>query len=57
MVCSHCGSEDVKADAYAVWSKTSQEWEVEDTFDKGAWCNDCDGETRINEVPLTDGGN
>jgi ribosomal protein L37AE/L43A len=47
-VCSYCGSENVKADAYAVWNTDTQQWEVSATFDKGAYCDECDGETRIN---------
>jgi hypothetical protein len=46
-VCKECGSEAVVADAYAVWSVETQQWEVGDVYDKGAFCHDCDGETRI----------
>ena len=49
MVCSHCGSENVKADAFASWEYDAQRWEVEQTFYKGGWCDDCDGETSIEE--------
>jgi hypothetical protein len=52
MVYSHCGSEDVFADSYAEWNIGSQAWEVVETFDKGAYCNKCDGETRIEERPV-----
>ena len=52
IVCAHCGSENVKADAYAEWDKDSQQWVVSATFDKGAYCDDCDGETRLTERPL-----
>jgi hypothetical protein len=51
MVCSHCGSDDVRADAYAEWDVESQKWEIAQTFEKGAYCNECDGETRIEERP------
>jgi hypothetical protein len=51
-VCAHCGSEDVVADAYAEWDVESQKWEVAQTFEKGAYCSQCDGETRIEERPL-----
>lgn len=51
MVCSTCGSEDVYADAYAEWDVANQCWKVANTFDKGAHCGACDGETRIDEVP------
>jgi hypothetical protein len=52
MVCSHCGSEDVLCDAYAVWNTDNQEWEIGSLFDKGAYCNTCDGECRIEEVKI-----
>jgi hypothetical protein len=49
-VCRTCGSQDVQADSYSTWSVKDQDWEVSQTFDKGAYCNKCDGETRIIEV-------
>ncbi len=50
MVCKECGSEDVLCDAYAEWNYDKQEWVLQNTFDKGAYCNQCDGETRIVEA-------
>jgi hypothetical protein len=52
MVCSRCGSTDVLSDAYARWNTKAQRWKLESTFDKGAYCANCDGECRIEEVPL-----
>ncbi len=51
MVCKECGSDDVLCDAYAVsvWDVDTQQWEVVNTFDKGAYCNECDGETRLEQ--------
>jgi len=40
-------SDDVRADAYAGWDKDRQEWFLLQTFHKGAYCGNCDGETRI----------
>ena len=51
MVCSHCGAEEMFPDALQ-WNVESQTWEIVQTFDKGAYCNQCDGETRIEERPL-----
>ena len=53
-VCSHCGSHDVRADAYAEWDVQTQKWELVQTFEKGAYCIPCDGETSIawNDIPL-----
>ena len=42
-VCATCGGDDVKADAYAAWDSDAQKWDVVDTYDKGAICEDCDG--------------
>lgn len=52
MVCCTCGSSSVSADAYARWNPETQDWEVSSTFDKGAACDVCGGETRIDEIPL-----
>jgi len=52
MVCRECGSTDVVADAYAAWDTEKQEWTVANVFEKGAYCDECDGETRIDAVPL-----
>ena len=49
-VCSQCQSDDVVADAYAAWDNDAQEWTVANTFNKGAYCNACDGETRLDWI-------
>ena len=49
-VCSYCQSEDIKKDAYAVWNKEKQEWELDAIFDKGSVCEDCGGETSLIEI-------
>ncbi len=49
-VCSQCGSAEVKADAYAYWDHTNQCWDLVDAYDKGAHCEDCDGETRLDWI-------
>ncbi len=46
-VCTKCGSDDVLSDAYAAWDFSTQEWVLAQTFDKGAYCNKCDGEARL----------
>jgi hypothetical protein len=53
MVCSTCGSERVLADAFARWNYENQEWELQNTFDKGSYCEgECDGECRIEEIEV-----
>lgn len=54
-VCKQCGSGDVQADAWATWNMESQSWEVSFTSDdKGAYCNRCDGETRLTWIVVTE---
>ena len=43
-VCRECGSDDVIADASAFWSVKDQCWQVQDTYDKGGWCEACKGQ-------------
>lgn len=50
--CATCGSHDVRADAYVEWDVADQMWSIAQTFEKGAYCGDCDGETRIEFVEL-----
>lgn len=45
-VCSVCGSEDVKLDAFAAFDVEKQQWELSATFDD-AYCESCDGECTI----------
>lgn len=57
MVCATCGGENVKADAYATWNLEAQQWECAQTFDKGAYCDDCDGETSLDEIEIGEAAN
>jgi hypothetical protein len=52
VVCTKCGSDDVFADAYAAWDVTTQAWVLTQTFDKGAFCDKCDGETTLEFKPI-----
>ncbi len=54
MVCSRCGSENVRADAYAEWDVDNQKWELTTTFDKGSVCEDCEETDCIEEVEIKD---
>ena len=49
MVCATCGSENVKADAWAVWSVPDQKWELEGGPYQFSCCDDCDGECHVEE--------
>lgn len=55
-VCSHCGSDDVRADGYAAWNVETQEWELVATFDKGSVCEACEGECSLDWVEVTEDG-
>jgi len=49
MVCTHCGSEDVRLDAWAEWDFDNQQWTLGETYDH-AHCHKCEGETSIDEI-------
>ena len=53
-ICSQCGSDDVLSDAYAEWDVIGQHWLLQNTFDKGAYCNACGGETSLDGVALSE---
>lgn len=50
-ICSTCGSTDVRADAWAEWDIDAGKWVLSDTYDN-KWCEDCEGETKLREVPF-----
>jgi hypothetical protein len=45
--CTTCKQTNVQCDSYSVWDMAKQEWVTESTYDKGAYCGVCDGETRL----------
>jgi hypothetical protein len=51
MVCAACGSDDVRRDAYAVWSVPNQAWELLTTFDNTD-CEKCGGECSVTAEPV-----
>lgn len=53
IVCSDCGSRNVMRDAWARWNTSAQCWELGDVFDQG-YCEDCDGEATLKEIPLAE---
>lgn len=48
-ICAECGSDDVRADAYAAWSVETQQWEIVTTFDNSD-CEECGGECSLKWV-------
>lgn len=55
MLCRYCESADVVRDAWASWDVEKQEWVLETYFDD-AYCNNCEGETKIVEEDASDDG-
>ena len=51
-VCNRCGCSDIVADAAARWDVESQKWEISDVYEKGHYCEECNGETRIDFIIL-----
>jgi hypothetical protein len=51
IICGTCGSANVSRDAWGDWDTGQQQWVLRTVFDY-AYCHDCDGETRLEEVPL-----
>lgn len=49
-VCKHCGSDDVRKDAWAEWDEDKQEWVLADVYDSNDYCVVCEGETTIEDV-------
>jgi len=50
IVCSECGSENVRRNCDAMWSVEYQMWEIVSMFDH-CDCDDCGGECNIEEHP------
>ena len=50
-VCTTCGSDQVKLDAWASWSVETQSWELNSTMQM-AFCENCECETSIRSTPL-----
>jgi len=49
MICSHCGSLDVRADAWAEWDSAKGEWVLHSTYD-AKHCETCEGEASLLEI-------
>jgi hypothetical protein len=52
IVCSDCGSHDVRRDAFACWDYDAQQWVLGPVFDQG-YCEDCGGEASLDEIEVT----
>ena len=41
MVCSVCGSEDIKVNSWVVWNKATQQYEIDNLWEEESWCESC----------------
>jgi hypothetical protein len=48
-VCATCGSDEVRADAWAEWDTEKQEWVLNNTFDY-KFCETCEGECGVDWI-------
>ena len=53
IVCQACRSQDVAVEGVIRWSNQEQRYEVVEICDKGHVCEDCGGETRIEQIVLS----
>lgn len=51
-VCSSCGSDDIKTDAYAVWDVEKQDWVLDQAFEKPCTCEKCGSECGLEWVEV-----
>lgn len=49
MICATCGSENVRADAFASWDSTIGDWVLHSVYDE-KYCEACDSNTQLLEV-------
>jgi len=53
IVCSCCGSEDIREDAYCSWDVELQDWVLSAAMPGNAVCERCGGECSTEEVPVS----
>lgn len=51
-VCRSCGGDSVVIDGAARWNMAGQDWGLSGTYDASAYCDDCEGETKLNWVAV-----
>ena len=49
LICNRCGSDNVRADAYAAWDSAQGDWVLHSIYDARS-CEDCEGPTTLLEV-------
>jgi len=49
LICSHCGSNNVRVDAYASWSSEEGDWVLHSVND-ARYCENCERETSLLET-------
>lgn len=53
IVCTICGSDDVRRDAWAEWDLEKQDWILGTVFDAGH-CEKCEENSTLGEVEILD---
>jgi hypothetical protein len=53
MVCAVCDSDAVVCDAFATWDVETQTHVIQNTFEKGGYCETCDRETKVKYEALS----
>ncbi len=51
IVCSHCGSDQVVRDAWAIWNTENQHWELHSMYDH-TQCDICGKEDAVKQVEI-----
>lgn len=49
LICSRCGSDNVRADAYAAWDSEQSDWVLHSVYDARI-CENCEGPTTLSEI-------
>jgi len=52
-VCKYCGSDDIVVDAFARWNPDKDMFVLDEVFEY-TYCNQCDGETQIEDIELNE---
>ena len=52
-VCKHCNTDNVRIEAWVIWDKEEQEFDIAEVLNEGYnYCVDCDSDTKLIQIPL-----
>ena len=46
-VCSSCGGDNVRVDAWAEWDEAQEVWTIHSTYPENSYCEDCASECTL----------